>query len=111
MQPYVIDVYHGDPVLDFNLTRAAGVVGVIHKATQGGAVVDQGYATRRKQALACSLNWGAYHFYDFTASPKAQADHFLSVAAPDADTLIALDWENVGNQEPSAVLARAFLEE
>lgn len=111
MTPVVIDVYHGDPVVDFSLTKAAGIVGVIHKATQGGSIVDQGYSTRRKLALAAGLKWGAYHFFDFSASPQAQADHFLSVAAPDENTLVAFDWENVGSREPSAALARAFLEE
>jgi GH25 family lysozyme M1 (1,4-beta-N-acetylmuramidase) len=109
-QPLVIDIYHGDPVQDFAKVKAFGVVGVIHKATQGGAVVDQAYAGRRKLALAAGLKWGAYHFFDFTASPAAQAEHFLSVADADSDTLVALDWENVGSREPSAALARAFLE-
>ena len=77
MQPLVIDIYHGDPVRDFALVKAAGIVGVIHKSSQGGAVVDQGYASRRKLALACGLKWGAYHFFDFSASPEAQAAHFL----------------------------------
>ena len=76
MQPLVIDIYHGDPVQDFARVKAAGIVGVIHKASQGGAVVDQSYASRRKLALAAGLKWGAYHFFDFTASPVAQADHF-----------------------------------
>jgi lysozyme len=111
MQPLVIDIYHGDPVLDFAKVKAAGIVGVIHKASQGGAVVDQGYAARRKLALAAGLKWGAYHFFDFSAQAAAQAEHFLSVADADADTLVALDWENVGRAEPSAALARAFLEE
>ncbi|MGA8498489.1 MAG: glycoside hydrolase family 25 protein [Xanthobacteraceae bacterium] len=109
MQPLVIDIYHGDPVQDFAKVRAAGIVGVIHKSSQGGAVVDQGYASRRKLALACGLKWGAYHFFDFSASPEAQAAHFLSVADADAETLVALDWENVGNKEPSQYLARRFL--
>jgi lysozyme len=111
MRPLVIDIYHGDTVLDFAKVKAAGIIGVIHKASQGGAIVDQGYAQRRKLALAAGLKWGAYHFFDFTASPSVQADHFLSVAAPDAQTLVALDWENVGIGAPSADLARAFLEE
>jgi GH25 family lysozyme M1 (1,4-beta-N-acetylmuramidase) len=109
-QPVVIDIYHGDPVLDFAKVRASAIAGVIHTASQGGAVVDQSYASRRKLALAAGLKWGAYHFFDFTASPVAQADHFLSVADADDQTLVALDWENVGSREPSAALARAFLE-
>jgi len=109
--PSVIDIYHGDTVTSFAAVKASGIIGVIHKATQGGAVVDHTYATRRKQALAAGLLWGAYHFFDMSASPEHHADFFLSVAAPDAQTLVAMDWENVASFEPSAALARAFLEE
>ena len=35
----------------------------------------------------------------------------MSVAAPGTDTLVALDWESIGTSEPSAALAKAFLEE
>lgn len=110
MTPLVIDIYHGDPVIDFAKTKASGILGVIHKATQGGETVDHAYSTRRKLAAQAGLLWGAYHFYDFSAPPEAQADHFLSVAEPDAQTLVALDWENVGRSEPSAQLARSFLQ-
>jgi GH25 family lysozyme M1 (1,4-beta-N-acetylmuramidase) len=110
-KPLVIDIYHGDPVVDFNLTKASGIIGVIHKATQGGQSWDQEYSSRRKLATAAGLLWGAYHFFDFSASPQVQADHFLSVAAPDSNTLVCLDWENIGNKEPSAALAHAFLQE
>ncbi len=109
--PLVIDAYHGDTINDFGKIKAAGIIGFIHKASQGGSVVDQMYATRRKLAVADGLLWGAYHFFDFTASPQAQADHFLSVAAPDSNTLVCLDWENIGSKEPSAARAKSFLEE
>jgi GH25 family lysozyme M1 (1,4-beta-N-acetylmuramidase) len=108
-KPIVIDIYHGDNVIDFAAVRAAGIVGVIHKASQGAGIVDTSYATRRKLALAAGLRWGAYHFMSLEDG-AAQAGHFLSVADADADTLVALDWENVGAAEPSAHLARAFLE-
>lgn len=111
MLPLVIDIYHGDVVRDFATVKAAGIVGIIHKASQGGSIVDHAYASRRKQASALGLLWGAYHFFDFTAPAAHQADFFLSVAAPDAATLIALDWENIGSKEPSALLARTFLVE
>jgi hypothetical protein len=37
MQPLVIDIYHGDNVSSFTQVKDAGIVGVIHKASQGGA--------------------------------------------------------------------------
>ena len=108
-KPIVIDIYHGDNIIDFAAVKASGIVGVIHKATQGTGIVDTSYATRRKLALAAGLKWGAYHFMSLEDG-SAQSEHFLSVANADADTLVALDWENVGSAEPSAHLARAFLE-
>ena len=42
-KPLVIDIYYGDPVQDFDAVKAFGIVGVIHKATEGTAL--------RRQAL------------------------------------------------------------
>jgi lysozyme len=65
---------------------------------------------RRKLATDLGLKWGAYHFFH-GAEPLAEADHFLEVAEPDADTLVALDWEDVPHLgAPSAASARVFLE-
>ncbi len=109
--PLVIDIYHGDVVQDFAKVAASGIIGVIHKASQGSAVVDHAYASRRKQALAAGLLWGAYHFMDFSSAPHQQADFFLSVADADTATLVALDWETIGGRQPSAAAAREFLNE
>jgi lysozyme len=113
-KPVVIDIYYGDQVLDFAAVKAAGILGVIHKASEGVAFADKLYAVRRKAFCDLGLKWGAYHFFHGDAlgsDPKGEADHFLSVADPDADTLIALDWEDVSQHgAPKAFSARAFLE-
>src|ERR1700687_2304036 len=96
MKPLIIDIYHGDPVNSFAQVKTFGILGVIHKASQGTETVDRAYATRRKLALTTGLLWGAYHF--------------MSLADPDDQTLLALDWENVGGSSPTADQARAFLE-
>jgi lysozyme len=109
-KPLVIDIYYGDPVQDFDAVKAFGIVGVIHKATEGTAFDDKLYAHRRKAFTDIGMKWGAYHFFH-GAQPKLEADHFLSVAQPDADTLVALDWEDVPHLgAPGADQARAFLE-
>jgi lysozyme len=105
-----VDIYHGDNVIDFHAVRASGILGVIHKASQGTGITDVAYAQRRKAALAAGLRWGAYGFMSLEDG-VAQARHLLSVADCDADTLIAIDWENVGRAAPSAHIARAMLEE
>ena len=68
------------------------------------------YAARRSAAVAAGLLWGAFHFLDLTDG-ATQAQHFLSVANADAETLVALDWETIGNRQPSAGIAKDFLTE
>src|SRR5262249_26009369 len=86
--------------------KAAGVVGVIHKATTGATGRDDAYANRRRAAVEAGLLWGAYH-WGTAAEVTLQVDNFLSWAAADQKTwggadkgvLVALDFErSVGNQ-------------
>ena len=108
--PLVIDIYHGDVVRSFEQVKASGIVGVIHKASQG-FTYDHAYSTRRKQALAAGLKWGAYHFMTSNLGGADQANYFLSAADVDDQTLVALDWESLGNVTPSVNRAQLFLEE
>jgi lysozyme len=105
----VIDLSHHNGTVDFEKIRDAGILGVIHKATQGTANVDPLYKSRRQKALDAGLLWGAYHF-GTGSDGVMQADHFLDVAAPDATTLLVLDFE-ANPQGPSMSLeeARAFV--
>ncbi len=79
----VIDISHHNGNVDLKKAKAAGVLGVIHKATQGIGMFDSRYETNRQQAQAAGLLWGAYHF-GTKAKGAAQADFFLSKA--DAET-------------------------
>jgi GH25 family lysozyme M1 (1,4-beta-N-acetylmuramidase) len=108
MTPNVIDIYHGNSVHDFVAVKAAGIVGVIHKCTQGAGYADPLYATRRKAAIAAGLLWGAYSF-NTGESVSAQIEQFFSHAEPDANTLMALDFEDNPHSEMSLDQARAFL--
>jgi lysozyme len=104
----VIDISHNVGVTDFQAVRRSNILAVIHKATEGGDWVDPSYATRRRQAQAAGLLWGAYHFGTRQYSGADQAAAFLSVVQPNAGTLIALDLEpNEGNPRNSMTLAQA----
>lgn len=93
MQPRVVDISHHNVVKDLRLTAAAGIWGVIHKATQGRAYADPDYALRRQAAKAAGMLWGAYHFN--TGDPvQLQVDNFLTKAQPDDQTLLVLDYED-----------------
>ncbi|MEI9991846.1 MAG: glycoside hydrolase family 25 protein [Rhizomicrobium sp.] len=88
----VVDLSHYSPTPDFAAAKAGGVLGIVHKATQGSGYVDAKYAARAVQAKKAGLLWGAYHF-GTSADVDAQVAKFLSVVKPDASTLVALDFE------------------
>jgi lysozyme len=108
MIPNVVDLYHGDTVLSFRVAQAKGLLGVIHKASQGIGIIDPAYALRRQMARDAGLLWGAYHFAT-ADDPISQVNHFLDCALPDQNTLVALDYEPNGASTMSIDQARAFL--
>jgi lysozyme len=91
-KPVVIDISHHNSSVDFGKVRAAGVVGVIHKATQGSTYVDPQYAKRKKAAVQAGLMWGAYHF-GTGADVDAQVSNFVSATKPDGSFLLVMDFE------------------
>jgi lysozyme len=106
----VIDLSHHNQNLDFQkMNQQDGILGIIHKATQGVGFRDPTYQPHKTGALNAGLLWGAYHFG--TGSDRVQqAEFFLNFVNPDAETLLVLDFEANG-QGPSMTLeeARAFV--
>jgi len=109
MIPNVIDIYHGNVIHDFAAIKAAGILGVIHKATQGAGYADPLYASRRKLATDAGLLWGAYSF-NTGEDVKAQVGQFISHADPEDQTLICLDFEDNPHSQMSLSQARQWLE-
>ena len=105
----VVDISHHNGNVDLNQAQQAGLVGVIHKATQGTGMTDNMYLTNRQKAQAAGLLWGAYHF-GTNADGAAQADFFLSEAAADNQTLLVLDYEPNGNSTMTLAQAKAFVQ-
>jgi len=90
----VIDISHMVEVSDLALARRrSNILGVIHKASEGGDWIDPLYSLRRPQAEAADLLWGAYHFGTRQYSGADQAAAFLAAAQPRPTTLMALDFE------------------
>jgi lysozyme len=107
----VIDLSHHNGHPDFAKIKADGIVGVVHKATQGFNRTDPMYVTNRMKALDNGLLWGAYHF-GVNADGGGQADFFLDVVKPTAQTLIVLDYEpNSGAHNTMSLMqAQRFVE-
>lgn len=91
--PVIIDLSHHNPVSDWERVREAGILAIIHKATEGATWRDKRYRERRQTAKAAGLLWGAYHFTS-GVDPIAQLDNFLDHADPAPDELVALDYED-----------------
>lgn len=104
----IIDIYHGNSI-DFQKVQNAGIVAIIHKATQGSDIQDSQYQARRKKARQMGFLWGAYHFS--TGAPVAdQVENFLSYAQPEDDELISLDWEPSDGPDMTLEQARNFVQ-
>lgn len=89
----VIDVSHFDNTPDWAKVRASGILGVIHKATQGLHYVDPTFASAKKDVPAAGMLWGAYHFGTGDGTGAQQAQFFLDTVQPDANTLCSIDFE------------------
>jgi lysozyme len=102
----VIDISHHQPVVDWREVRDAGIVAVIHKATEGATFRDPAYAGRRAAARAAGLLWGSYH-YAGTADAALQVENYLDHARPAAGDLVCIDYEpgpSGAVMEPQALL-------
>src|SRR5262245_40247606 len=110
----VLDISHhncDDYPIDWDAVKAAGIYGIVHKATQGNSYTDPWYLRNCPQVYDRSMLWGAYHFIN-TSDPIAQLNHYLGVVGVDDDTLYALDWEpDQYGDCASEAQARKFVEE
>jgi lysozyme len=105
----VLDISHHNDVTSWPAVRDAGIVGIIHKATEGSSFTDDQYERRRDEAKRAGLLWGAYHFAT-DSDPEHQVEHFLQTTGIDDETLYALDWEDYGDDTMSEAQAREFME-
>ncbi len=105
----VVDISHHNGNINLQQAQGDGIIGVIHKATQGETVVDPMYVTNRGNAQAAGLLWGAYHF-GTGDDGASQAEHFLQTVGAFENTLLVLDFEqNPGGSSMSLQQARDFV--
>lgn len=93
--PKLVDLSHYDKITDINAVKAAGILGIVNKASEGLGYKDDTYASRRKQAEAAGLKWGAYHFVR-PGDQVAQAKFFLGLVGDPTGLMLMCDWEVPG---------------
>lgn len=105
----IVDVYHGNDIPDMKLASESGLVGMIHKASEG-LFADSAYPARRSTARNLGLLWGAYHF-GRTGNPSAQADFFLKTVGNDPAAILCLDLErDLSGQMMRLIEAELFVQ-
>jgi lysozyme len=106
----IIDLSHHNGAVDLHKAKADGIVGVIHKATQGLTYVDPMFTANRQKAADAGLLFGAYHFGTGSGDGGAQADFFLHTVQPTDSDLLVLDFEeNTGGVTMTLDQARDFV--
>lgn len=105
----VIDIsHHNGGSLNFAKAKEDGILGVIHKASQGQGNRDPMYTKNREKVRDAGLLWGAYHFATGSDGVK-QAQHFLETVGDVDGALLVLDFEpNPSGPSMSLEEARAF---
>jgi GH25 family lysozyme M1 (1,4-beta-N-acetylmuramidase) len=94
--PIVIDLSHHNSVSpDLKATKEAGIIGVIHKATEGASFQDSKVDAREFLARDAKMLFGLYHFIR-PGNISQQVDNFMSVYKryDDTNLLVALDYED-----------------
>jgi lysozyme len=73
-----IDVSHYQGTVDWPAVKSNSIGFAFAKATQGTTMVDSQFSTNWANMKAAGLLRGAYHFFDSSCDPTAQANHFLA---------------------------------
>ena len=89
----IVDLSHHNTVKSFLDLKNGGVMGVIHKATEGTSFTDSKYLSRREECKEVGLLWCSYHFLRH-GNVEDQIDYWLSVTTPTAGERLCIDFEH-----------------
>lgn len=95
MKPTVIDLSHYQPHVDLLAAKRDGILGVIHKATEGTRWSDGLYKARKANAETLGLAFASYHFLK-PGNIEQQAANFLKFADPPRGGRVFIDYEDDG---------------
>lgn len=93
MTSLVIDLSHHNPTPDWQKLKAAGVLAVMLKCTEGPSYVDPTYGQRVNDAATVGMMTAPYHFLKAGSIPQ-QMDWFLSRAGVPQGGRVVIDHED-----------------
>jgi lysozyme len=94
-KPLIIDLSHWNPTPNWERLVEGGIVGVIHKATEGETFRDEEMFWRSVDAKAVGLAWSTYHFLR-PGGIEGQMEHYLTTIDPVEGERVCLDHEDAG---------------
>jgi lysozyme len=100
----VVDLSHWNTVTDWHAIKRSGVIGVIHKFSQGTGYRDPMFDEARAGCKAAGLLFGRYHFAE-GSDTMSQVRNFL--ADYEDGELLALDWEDNTSSTGTMSLSQA----
>jgi lysozyme len=104
-----VDVSHWDGTVNWTSVKASGVSFAFAKATESTDLIDDQFAANWAGMKAAGVVRGAYHFFDASADPTAQATYFLAeVGTLEAGDLPpVLDFETLNGESEANAVAKA----
>lgn len=109
-----VDVSYYQGEIDWPVLAGENITFAFIKATEGSSHIDTKFKENWEQVEKTVLKRGAYHFFSFESSGKAQAEHFISVVPKTAgDISPVIDIEFYGDRfynRPNAAETRKELQ-
>jgi lysozyme len=92
-----IDIsHHQGSNIDFKAVRKAGVVAMIHKATEGTSYIDDMRAENIINATKAGIACCTYHWLSPGSGAQSQMEFYLSVIDPVEGERLVIDYEENG---------------
>jgi lysozyme len=90
-----IDISHWQNFPNFTEVRAAGVIAMIHKATEGSSYVDPNRAKNISNAIKAGIKCCTYHWIK-PGNASNQMDFYLKTIDPVPGERVVIDYEEDG---------------
>jgi lysozyme len=91
-----IDISHHQDFPDFTKVKAAGVIAMIHKATEGSSYVDPNRGRNCKNAIDAGIAVATYHWLSPDSDPAKQMQFYLDTVQPVEGERVVIDYEEDG---------------
>lgn len=104
-----IDISHWQGFPDFAQVKAAGVIAMIHKCTEGTGYTDPNRARNCSNAIRAGIKVATYAWLKPNVDAAAQMKYYLDVLDPVPGERVCIDYEEDGCTVDQLVAAAKYL--